>query len=97
MRATAAVQKALEHRPELVLLDIGMPGMDGYEVCRRLRQDPLTQSAVMVALTGWGQEEDRVRSLQAGFDHHFVKPVDWGTLGKLLADLDQGTIAEEKV
>jgi two-component system CheB/CheR fusion protein len=91
-----ALQRALEHRPQLVLLDIGMPGMDGYEVCRRLRQQPVTQKAVVVALTGWGQEEDRLRSLQAGFDHHFVKPVDWVTLGKLLAGLDEESKTGEK-
>ena len=51
-----------EFRPELVLLDIGMPMMDGYEVCRRLRQDPYTQDAVVIALTGWGLEEDRQRA-----------------------------------
>jgi two-component system CheB/CheR fusion protein len=86
----AALERAIEHRPQLVLLDIGMPGMDGYEVCRRLRDERVTEKVVVVALTGWGQEEDRVRSLQAGFDYHFVKPVDWDTLGSLLVGLDEG-------
>jgi CheY-like chemotaxis protein len=86
---SAAIQKAREHRPELVLLDIGMPEMDGYEVCRRLREEPITQQATVVAVTGWGQEEDRQRSLRAGFDHHLVKPVDLGTLMNLLAGLDE--------
>jgi CheY-like chemotaxis protein len=73
-------------RPQVVLLDIGMPGMDGYEVCRRLRQQPGTERAVLIALTGWGQDEDRRRSGEAGFDHHFVKPVEPSALQKLLAD-----------
>jgi two-component system CheB/CheR fusion protein len=90
-----ALRKALEHHPELILLDIGMPGMDGYEVCRRLRALPQVQMAVLVALTGWGQEEDRQRSWQAGFDHHFVKPIDWATLGKLLANLDERSTQRE--
>jgi two-component system, chemotaxis family, CheB/CheR fusion protein len=83
------IQQAHEFRPELVLLDIGMPMMDGYEVCRRLRQDPSTQNAVVIALTGWGLDEDRERSLEEGFDHHLVKPVELHTLVKLLEDLDQ--------
>ncbi len=73
--------------PELVLLDIGMPGMDGYEVARRLRADPATAGAVLAALTGWGQEEDRRRSKEAGFDLHLVKPADLGELQRLLAEL----------
>jgi two-component system, chemotaxis family, CheB/CheR fusion protein len=83
------IQQAREFRPELVLLDIGMPMMDGYEVCRRLRQDTCTQDAVVIALTGWGLEEDRQRALEEGFDHHLVKPVELQTLMKLLEDLDQ--------
>jgi CheY-like chemotaxis protein len=82
------LQQASEFRPELVLLDIGMPVMDGYEVCRRLRQDPRTQGALVIALTGWGLEEDRQRSLDEGFDQHLVKPVELQTLVKLLEELD---------
>ncbi|HEX4073560.1 MAG TPA: response regulator, partial [Planctomycetaceae bacterium] len=69
------------------LLDIGMPGMDGYEVARRMRQRSIGQEATLIALTGWGQEEDRRRSKEAGFDHHLVKPVDFGALQALLASL----------
>ncbi|HLJ92918.1 MAG TPA: response regulator [Gemmataceae bacterium] len=60
--------------PQVVLLDIGMPGMDGYAVARRLNESPELKPEVLVAMTGWGQQEDRRRSLQAGFDHHLVKP-----------------------
>ena len=59
---------------DLVLLDLGMPGMDGYEVARRIRSDPSHEGLKLVAVTGWGQEEDRLRSRRAGFDHHLVKP-----------------------
>src|SRR5690606_20142892 len=75
-----ALQRAEEFEPELVLLDIGLPGMDGYEVARRLRRNPRTRGAHLVALTGYGQPRDRERTAEAGFDHHFVKPVDVETL-----------------
>ena len=84
----AALAKAAAFRPMLILLDIGMPGMDGYEVARRLRQTPGLENTVLTAVTGWGQEEDRRRTAEAGFDHHLVKPVEPQTLGKLVADLD---------
>jgi CheY-like chemotaxis protein len=71
----------------VVFLDIGMPGMDGYEVCRQLRQQSGSAKAVSIALTGWGQDEDRRRSREAGFDHHAVKPVEPDDLNKLLAGL----------
>jgi len=71
-----ALATAKDFRPELVLLDIGMPGMDGYEVAKRLRPTPEAQGALFVAVTGWGQESDRARSREAGFDLHLVKPVD---------------------
>jgi CheY-like chemotaxis protein len=71
----------------IVFLDIGMPGMDGYEVARRLRGEPGLRGVVLVALTGWGQEEDRRRSKEAGFDQHVVKPVEPAALENLLAGL----------
>lgn len=83
----AALRQAMDFRPQLVLLDIGMPGMDGYEVCRRIRRESTLQSATVVALTGWGQDEDRRRSHEAGFDHHIVKPVEPSSLHRLLDDL----------
>ena len=81
----SALEAAREHRPEFVLLDIGLPGMDGYEVARRLRQDEGCKDAVIVAISGYGQDEDRRRSKQAGIDHHLVKPIDHDALVTLLA------------
>jgi CheY-like chemotaxis protein len=74
-------------RPEVVVLDIGLPGMDGYEVARRLRAETGTRDAVLVAVTGYGRDEDRARSREAGFDHHLVKPVDFGLLRGVFASL----------
>jgi CheY-like chemotaxis protein len=82
----AAMEAAQEFRPELALLDIGLPGLDGFEVCRRIREQPWGKSATLVALTGWSQDEDRRRSQDAGFDHHLVKPVDYGALMTLLGE-----------
>jgi CheY-like chemotaxis protein len=72
---------------EAILLDLGMPGMDGYEVARRIRQDPRFRDVTLIALTGWGQEEDRRRTRSAGFDHHLVKPIDFAELKALLGSL----------
>jgi signal transduction histidine kinase len=82
-----AVETARDHPPDVVLLDIGLPGMDGYEVARRLQQEPGLERALLVALTGFGQEEDRRRSSEAGFAHHLVKPVDPDRLCGLLAGI----------
>ena len=81
----AAISEADRLRPDAVLLDIGLPKMNGYEVCRRIREQPWGKDLMMIALTGWGQEEDRQRSQDAGFDTHLVKPVDHDLLMKLLA------------
>jgi len=80
-----AVQLAETFRPQLVLLDIGLPRLNGYDVARQIRQQPWGQSAILVALTGWGQDEDRRRSQEAGFNFHVVKPVDLSALEILLA------------
>jgi CheY-like chemotaxis protein len=72
-------------QPNLVLLDIGLSGMDGYEVARRMQAEPWIGETTLVALTGYGGEEDRQQALAAGFDHHMVKPVDLDTLHGLLA------------
>jgi CheY-like chemotaxis protein len=79
-----ALDLAAELMPDLVLLDIGLPRLDGYEVARRLRQFPGGDGMIMVAVTGWGQAEDRRRSREAGFDHHLVKPLDFAALDQLL-------------
>jgi PAS domain S-box-containing protein len=75
------------YRPDAVLVDIGMPGMDGYEVARRLRSQPAGRKVPIIAVTGWGQEKDRLLSREAGFDHHLVKPADIEALQSLLASL----------
>ena len=80
-----AIEVAERLRPDAVLLDIGLPRLNGYEACRRIRQQPWGKDLMLVALTGWGQEEDRHRSREAGFDAHMVKPVDHDALTQLLA------------
>jgi PAS domain S-box-containing protein len=77
---TQALELAAQQHPDIVLLDIGLPGITGYEVCRRLRQQPGGVDMVIIALTGWGQDADRRKSAEAGFDGHLVKPVDFVTL-----------------
>ena len=80
----AAVKAAETHKPDFVLLDIGMPDMNGYECAREIRKQAWSAGAVLVALTGWGQEEDKRRSQEAGFDLHLTKPVDPDALEKAL-------------
>jgi PAS domain S-box-containing protein len=80
-----AIETAARHRPEFVLLDIGLPGMDGYEVATRLREEASCRETVIVAASGYGQEEDRRRSLAAGFDYHLVKPIDQDVLLTILS------------
>jgi DNA-binding response OmpR family regulator len=80
----AAVDAALDYRPDVVLLDIGLPGIDGYEVARRIRSRPEVSRVLLIALTGWGTEADQRRAREAGFDHHLTKPVDVGALDALL-------------
>jgi CheY-like chemotaxis protein/anti-sigma regulatory factor (Ser/Thr protein kinase) len=80
-----ALDAAQAHRPDVVLLDIGLPGLDGLEVCRRLRAQPDGGQMLIVAMTGYGQEEDKRRSREAGFNDHLVKPVDFDALKGLLS------------
>jgi len=81
VEALAAVEK---YRPEVMLLDIGLPKLDGHEVCRRVREKPYGRDIVIIALTGWGQEDDRRKSEEAGFNGHLVKPVDYDRLLEIL-------------
>ncbi|HLJ94820.1 MAG TPA: PAS domain S-box protein [Gemmataceae bacterium] len=83
-----ALRAAEEYQPDVAFLDIGLPGMDGYEVARRLRQQPTFQRTVLAAVTGYGQEDDRRRSAEAGFNHHLTKPVAPETLQKILAEAE---------
>jgi two-component system CheB/CheR fusion protein len=82
-----ALQAADEYQPEAVLLDVGLPGMNGYDVARRLRQDPRFRHTLLVAMTGYGQDDDRRRSRDAGCDQHLVKPVDPHDLQQILATM----------
>ena len=80
------VDMAGEYRPDVILLDIGLPELNGYEACRLIRDQPNGKGVVLIAVTGWGQDEDRRRSREAGFDHHLVKPVDPQALMKMVAE-----------
>ncbi len=83
----AAVEMTKTYTPDVVFMDIGMPGIDGYEAARRIRQQPGFGKVVMAALTGWGQQEDRRRTAEAGFDHHLVKPLDPTRLESFFTEL----------
>jgi PAS domain S-box-containing protein len=91
-----AVEAIEKHRPEVVLLDIGLPKLDGHEVCRHVREQPWGKDIVIIALTGWGQEDDRRRSKAAGFDGHLVKPVDYDKLLALLSASTTGALEARK-
>lgn len=86
-----AVESAPAFGPDVILMDIGMPRLNGFDTARRIRSEPWGKGVVLVALTGWGQEEDRRKSQEAGFDHHLTKPVDPARLEKLLAELRANT------
>jgi signal transduction histidine kinase/ActR/RegA family two-component response regulator len=83
------LEAALDYRPNVVLLDIGLPGLNGFEVAKQLRQQPTLKNIVLVAMTGYGQVSDRKRSQEAGFDHHLVKPGDFGKVLQLLATISE--------
>jgi CheY-like chemotaxis protein len=78
---------ATEHgMPDMIVMDLGMPKMDGYEAARRIREKPGSHEVLMIALTGWGQSDARQRTLEAGFDHHMIKPVDFDEIRRLASE-----------
>src|SRR4029077_16596548 len=79
-----ALAAATEFRPSFCFLDIGLPKLNGYDLARRLRELPFTRESVLIAVTGWGQEDDKRRAREAGFDHHMVKPVDFANIQSIL-------------
>ncbi|MBW3600243.1 MAG: response regulator [Planctomycetes bacterium] len=89
----SAIAQTRAMRPDLVISDIGMPGMDGYELARRLRQEPGLEGLVLAALTGYGQDSDREQAKQAGFDYHLVKPVSLEALEDLLNEVRRAAVA----
>ncbi len=84
-----ALEVALDYRPDVALLDIGLPGLDGYEVAKRMRQEPVFQKVLLVAMTGYGKESDRQRSKEAGFDHFLVKPAKFEKVQEILASVPE--------
>lgn len=90
-----AVEAVEKYRPEVVLLDIGLPKLDGYEACRRVREQPWGRSILIIALTGWGQEDDRSKSEEAGFNGHLVKPVNYDKLLALLGSAPLKSVERE--
>ncbi len=84
----AAITLAKSFHPDVILLDIGIPGMNGYEICKAMHKEPVLQNTIFIAHTGWGEEKHRKRSKEAGFDHHLVKPVDIEDLKDILFSLD---------
>lgn len=79
-----ALSIAPEFKPDFALLDIGMPGMDGYELAQHMRTNGWSKNMTLIAITGWGHEEDKLRALSAGFDHHLTKPFDVEMLEKMI-------------
>jgi CheY-like chemotaxis protein len=82
-----AVQAAAAFRPRVVLLDIGLPKLNGYEAAKRMREQSGNEKIIIIAISGWGQDRDKHKALESGFDHHLTKPVEHATLEKLLAPL----------
>jgi CheY-like chemotaxis protein len=82
--ATSGLQALDESVPDVVFLDIGMPGIDGYETCRQMRRRASNKTPVIIAVTGWGQPQDKQRALDAGFDAHLTKPVELDALARIL-------------
>jgi CheY-like chemotaxis protein len=85
-----AVQAVEAGMPEIIVMDLGMPSMDGYEAARRIRRQPGSKDVLLIALTGWGQSDARQRTMEAGFDHHLIKPVNFDEI-KRIASAQMGT------
>jgi DNA-binding response OmpR family regulator len=81
----AALKKAEEFRPDVAILDIGLPKVNGYDLAKQIRQRAWAKDVVLVALTGWGQAQHRLRSQESGFNHHLTKPVEFDVLQQILA------------
>ena len=88
----AAIALAKTFLPDVILLDIGIPVMNGYEICQAMRKEPVLQNTIFIAHTGWGQKEHRQHSKEAGFDYHLVKPLDIEALKNILLLLDKETL-----
>lgn len=91
-----ALEIARELQPDVILLDLGLPGMNGYEVCRELRRNPMFADTLIIAQTGWGEERNREMAYFAGFNHHFVKPLQPDDLAGLLAKVPERKSAAKK-
>jgi CheY-like chemotaxis protein len=89
-----AIEKAEQFRPDVIVLDVGMPMLDGYETAIRIRQRPWSRDVVLIAVTGWGNDKDKLKSAAAGFDVHLVKPVDATTILEALDQMDQSKAGE---
>lgn len=85
----AALATAADYRPDVMMLDIGLPGMNGYDLCRALRQIPALKNTIFIAQTGWGQDEHRQMARDAGFHHHMVKPLAFDALENLLGTIEK--------
>jgi CheY-like chemotaxis protein len=96
MTATAGLEIARNFRPEIILCDIGLPGMDGYQIAHTIRQDEALSSTCVIALTGYGREKDRRQSLKAGFDLHLTKPIDYNNLRSALARIEESHLAKQE-
>lgn len=86
----AALRRVPQFQPKVILLDIGMPGMTGYEVAHTLRQAPGGEGLILVALTGWGSAEDKAKAKEAGFDYHLTKPIDFADIEEILLSVARG-------
>ena len=82
-----AIERAAQFQPNVILLDIGLPKLTGHEAAQRIREQDWGSDIVLIALTGWGQEEDKQRAMDAGCNHHLTKPAEIGTLEKLLGEI----------